>query len=292
MLNSKSRNYGVDIKTGFYSPSFFDMRLREERHRTERSGLPFSLLILDISDLADLLQNGTEFNIHQIKEIITNIVQENTRGIDVKTWYDHKTLKILMPGTERSGAGVLAEKLEEMVNHALETSFGLKSSFDLKKNMIITSYPEIIRNSVTGPENKRENTRALSTEFNSHDQMALVCPLYSDLSEKSVLYELRKSIKRGIDIIGSLIGIILFLPLMLIIAILIKLTSPGPVLYKQRRMGFLGKEFTFLKFRSMYADCDERRHREYVKDLIKKKMIKLIAAQGISLYSKWKMTPG
>ncbi|HDH86982.1 MAG TPA: diguanylate cyclase [Desulfobacteraceae bacterium] len=292
MLNSKSRNYGVDIKTGFYSPSFFDMRLREERHRTERSGSPFSLLTLDISDLADLLQNGTEFNIHQIKEIITNIVQENTRGIDVKTWYDHKTLKILMPGTERSGAGVLAEKLEEMVNHALETSFGLKSGFDLKKNMIITSYPEIIRNSVTGPENKRENTRALSTEFNSHDQMALVCPLYSDLSEKSVLYELRKSIKRGIDIIGSLIGIILFLPLMLIIAILIKLTSPGPVLYKQRRMGFLGKEFTFLKFRSMYADCDERRHREYVKDLIKKKMIKLIAAQGISLYSKWKMTPG
>ena len=158
--------------------------------------------------------------------------------------------------------------------------------------MIITSYPEIIRNSVTGPENKRENTRALSTEFNSHDQMTLVCPLYLDLSEKSVLCELQKSIKRGIDIIGSLIGIILFLPLMLIIAILIKLTSPGPVLYKQRRMGFLGKEFTFLKFRSMYADCDERRHREYVKDLIKKKMIKLIAAQGISLYSKWKMTPG
>lgn len=292
MLNSKSRKYGVDIKAGFYSPSFFDMRLCEERHRTERSGSPFSLLILDISDLADLLQNGTDFNIHQMKKIITNIVQESTRDIDIKSWYDHKTLKILMPETAKSGAGVLAEKLEEMVNHALKTSFGIKNSFDLKKNMIITSYPEIIRNSVIRPENKKENTRALNTEFNSHDQMTSVLPLYLDLSEKSVLSELQKSIKRGIDIIGSLIGIVLFLPLMFIIAILIKLTSPGPILYKQRRMGFLGKEFTFLKFRSMYANCDERRHREYVKDLIKKKMIKLIAAQGISLSTKWKTTPG
>ncbi|MDL1960236.1 MAG: sugar transferase [Deltaproteobacteria bacterium] len=236
--------------------------------------------------MTDSLQNGTEFNIHQIKKVITNIVRESTRDIDIKSWHDHKTLKILMPGTEKSGADVLAGKLEEMVSHALETSFGIKNSFDLKKNIIITSYPEIIRNSVTRPENKRENTRALNTEFNSHDQMTLVCPLYLDLSKKPVLYELQKSIKRGIDIIGSLIGIILFLPLMFIIAILIKSTSPGPILYKQRRMGFLGKEFTFLKFRSMYANCDEKRHREYVKDLIKKKMIKLIAAQGISLYIK------
>jgi lipopolysaccharide/colanic/teichoic acid biosynthesis glycosyltransferase len=69
---------------------------------------------------------------------------------------------------------------------------------------------------------------------------------------------------------GALAGIILFSPMLLVIALLIKITSCGPILFRQSRMGFLGKKFTFLKFRSMYADCSEARHREYVTNLIKK----------------------
>ena len=57
--------------------------------------------------------------------------------------------------------------------------------------------------------------------------------------------------KRVVDIVGSLLLITLFSPLMLIIAILVKLTSRGPVLYRQRRMGLDGVEFMMLKFRSM-----------------------------------------
>ena len=68
---------------------------------------------------------------------------------------------------------------------------------------------------------------------------------------------------------GALGGIIFFAPVMLIIAILIKSTSCGPVLYRQKRVGFLGKKFTFLKFRSMYTNCSEEKHKEYVTKLIK-----------------------
>ena len=71
------------------------------------------------------------------------------------------------------------------------------------------------------------------------------------------------------DIIGALAGIIIFSPVMLIISILIKITSCGPILFRQKRLGFLGKKFTFLKFRSMYTDCSEDRHKEYVTRLIK-----------------------
>jgi len=58
-------------------------------------------------------------------------------------------------------------------------------------------------------------------------------------------------IKRVIDIAGSLLGIILLSPLMLLIVVLIKAGSPGPVLFKQKRIGYSGKPFTFYKFRSM-----------------------------------------
>jgi lipopolysaccharide/colanic/teichoic acid biosynthesis glycosyltransferase len=55
---------------------------------------------------------------------------------------------------------------------------------------------------------------------------------------------------------------------MLIVAILIKLTSRGPVLFQQERLGFLGKPFTFMKFRSMKMDSDESIHQNYVTKLI------------------------
>ena len=54
------------------------------------------------------------------------------------------------------------------------------------------------------------------------------------------------------DIVVSLFGILITLPLMMIIATIIKLSSAGPILFKQRRNGLNGREFKILKFRSMY----------------------------------------
>ncbi|MBI5706835.1 MAG: exopolysaccharide biosynthesis polyprenyl glycosylphosphotransferase [Armatimonadetes bacterium] len=64
--------------------------------------------------------------------------------------------------------------------------------------------------------------------------------------------------KRGLDVLGSLLLLVLFSPLMAIIALLVKLSSPGPVLYASTRVGRGGKPFAFLKFRSMYTDADRR----------------------------------
>lgn len=61
--------------------------------------------------------------------------------------------------------------------------------------------------------------------------------------------------KRAIDIVGSLLGIIIFSPVCLVIAAIIKMTSPGPVIFRQVRNGRRGKRFTILKFRSMVADA-------------------------------------
>ncbi len=64
--------------------------------------------------------------------------------------------------------------------------------------------------------------------------------------------------KRVLDVIGSFVIIVLLSPLLVAIAILVKLTSPGPVIYKQQRVGRGGRTFTFYKFRSMYQDADRR----------------------------------
>jgi exopolysaccharide biosynthesis polyprenyl glycosylphosphotransferase len=65
-------------------------------------------------------------------------------------------------------------------------------------------------------------------------------------------------LKRGLDLVGSAFGIMLFLPIMTIIAILIKLDSPGPIIYRRKVVGVGGKSFDAFKFRTMSADADTR----------------------------------
>ena len=64
-------------------------------------------------------------------------------------------------------------------------------------------------------------------------------------------------IKRSIDIVGSIFGIILFSPVFIFLSIAIKLTSKGPIIFKQERVGLHNKEFTMYKFRSMIEQTDE-----------------------------------
>ncbi|HYA16268.1 MAG TPA: sugar transferase [Bryobacteraceae bacterium] len=67
-------------------------------------------------------------------------------------------------------------------------------------------------------------------------------------------------VKRVIDVVLASVALILLSPVFLIVAILIKLTSPGPVIFRQIRCGLNGRRFTFYKFRSMVADAEQRMH--------------------------------
>lgn len=69
--------------------------------------------------------------------------------------------------------------------------------------------------------------------------------------------------KRGIDVLFSLIGLVFLWPVFLIIGLSIKLDSPGPAIFKQKRVGKDGKIFTFYKFRNMVKDA-EKLKRKYL----------------------------
>lgn len=65
------------------------------------------------------------------------------------------------------------------------------------------------------------------------------------------------TLKRAMDIVGSAVGLVLLSPLMFLIALLIKIDSPGPALFSQERMGLDGKRFYMLKFRTMRVDAEK-----------------------------------
>lgn len=64
-------------------------------------------------------------------------------------------------------------------------------------------------------------------------------------------------IKRLIDLVSSIIGLIILSPLLLIISLVIKVESKGPVIFKQKRLGKYGKEFSIFKFRTMVNDAEK-----------------------------------
>jgi lipopolysaccharide/colanic/teichoic acid biosynthesis glycosyltransferase len=75
--------------------------------------------------------------------------------------------------------------------------------------------------------------------------------------------------RRTVDVAVALLVLVLLSPLLIGLAIAIRLGSPGPALFRQHRVGYGQREFTLFKFRSMRADADPRGHREYVTALIK-----------------------
>jgi lipopolysaccharide/colanic/teichoic acid biosynthesis glycosyltransferase len=75
-------------------------------------------------------------------------------------------------------------------------------------------------------------------------------------------------VKRGLDVFASLLLLVVLSPLLLLIAVAVKLTSEGPVWHRQTRIGEGGRAFTFFKFRSMRHNSDPALHRDYVTRMI------------------------
>ena len=75
----------------------------------------------------------------------------------------------------------------------------------------------------------------------------------------TVISQSKLALKRVIDILGGLVGSLLSLPIILLVAIPLKIESPGPLIFKQQRVGKNGRIFNIYKIRSMYKDAEERK---------------------------------
>jgi lipopolysaccharide/colanic/teichoic acid biosynthesis glycosyltransferase len=218
----------------------FQEMLRLERRRTERSGKPFMLVLVDAADVSRALRM-------EVFQKIAASISGCTRETDVLGWYERGSkLGLLMTEIGYADAKdleVIARKVTDALQRSLsEESYGL-----LKLSFCV--YPDSVTNT-------NDSGSGMPDEV-----------LYPDLAKnrrrrRSLLF------KRTLDILGSLLALFCFLPLFLLIAVLVKLSSPGPVLFRQQRLGQYGRLFTFLKFRTMYTNNDPAIHREYVTKLI------------------------
>ena len=94
-------------------------------------------------------------------------------------------------------------------------------------------------------------------------------------SESSMEFSLYEVIKRLIDVVCSFMGVLLLSPLFIIIAIIIKMTSKGPVFFSQKRVGKNGKEFDMYKFRSMVVNAEELKEKLAAKNEMSGPMFKM-----------------
>ena len=219
----------------------FQRMISLERKRTERSGKPFLLMLLDMGDQP--LSEKTS----KVLSKILDALSLATRETDVTGWY-----------REKSVIGVMFTDIG-MVDRA-----GILGT-------LITRVSETLRNNLS-----LEQFNHVSISFHvypedwDHDspQRPSNPTLYPDLSKHDEAKKADRLVKRAMDIIGSLTALILLAPVFLVVAAAIRLTSKGPILFRQPRVGQHGASFTFLKFRSMYVNNDASEHREYVKKLI------------------------
>ena len=225
----------------FLSEEPFMRMLTLERKRTERSHRRFVLMLMELDHvLKNKSERGTSTE-------IVNALFQCTRETDIKGWY-------------REGAvlGVIFTEIGTADGRTITNALLGKITKSLGSTLSIEQINEIGLSFHVFPE-----------DWDHHEPGGPAGDaLYADLLRSKGPQRTDRFLKRSMDIVGSVAALGLFAPLIAVIAALIKLSSRGPVLFSQQRIGQYGNRFTFFKFRSMYCDNDSKIHEEYIRRFI------------------------
>ena len=228
----------------FYLEEHFADFLQLERKRSERSRRPFILMVIGLKEFSKA------YELHEIAQDIARLLFSTTRATDIKGWYKHnKEIGIIFNEISSEGQG-----FQVVQQHTLN-----KIQRNLMEYLGVARFDKLVLSYQIFPG----DFMVLSKTGRPSDKNQ-----HQDLVPPPPIKRISLVIKRLVDIIGSLCAIIFFIPVFLIVAALIKLTSPGNIFFKQERVGLHGKKFMFLKFRSMYRDNDPTIHKEFVRNLI------------------------
>lgn len=254
---------------GIHSEKRFRIVLERERARADRNQHQFSLVDFEVGD--------SETNSNQVR-ILAHVLTNRIRLVDEAGWLDRQRIGVLLPYTRATGARKLADDVCQKI-----------SVRALPPKYTVHTYPSESR----GPSNRSGHSGPFHIQDIPSKRKTTASP-YSSASTKHTgrrkpdftaqqpdanrtrdCGELAEGLKpfllcplptwkRAMDIVGATVALIVFSPIMIAVAIAVKLTSKGPMLFKQQRAGLSGKPFTFYKFRSMILDAEARK-----KDLLK-----------------------
>jgi lipopolysaccharide/colanic/teichoic acid biosynthesis glycosyltransferase len=222
----------------FAHQELFEALLCRERKRAERSGQSLILMLVRAIDPRDA-------GLDELMTRAAHLASRAIRDTDIAGWYQQGTaLGILFTELGTASAEQAAKAIEDKVVGALREA--LKDFSRLQISVYF--FPE---------------------EFDGQNRdPGFSLTLYPDYEKRMSKKRTLLVIKRMIDIAGSAILMVLTAPVLLLIAIAVKCSSPGPVLFSQERVGQLGVPFRFLKFRSMRVATDPGIHEQFVRTFI------------------------
>ena len=225
---------------GLFPQELFRQTLSRERKRSERSRKHLLLMLIDAKgswNNGDVAVSGK----------VMGALAATIRETDVAGWFETgSVLGVIFTELGSMEVNLAVKIIEEKVIAGLQKA--LKPGQLSRLFISFYAYPD----DWTG---KRPG-RALDTA------------LYPDLFEVEKKKRLPLLAKRSMDLVGAALALIVLSPALLVLAILIKLSSKGPVFFRQTRVGQYGEPFVFLKFRSMIVSTDASIHQQYMKRFI------------------------
>ncbi len=216
--------------------------LNVEQRRTERSGRRFVLLLMHCSPLRSAASPRKSL------ESILNTLSASIRATDITGWYKQgSVIGVIFTEIGSACEKEVTRTLRAKAAKVLSTALGSEQANQIDIHLHIF------------PANWDQD----DDDDSGDGTLVPADPAESRLPRKAC-----KAVKRAVDIAGSLSALLILAPIMAAIAALVKLTSPGPVLFKQQRVGHYGRSFSFWKFRSMVCNNNQAIHEEFVKTLI------------------------
>jgi lipopolysaccharide/colanic/teichoic acid biosynthesis glycosyltransferase len=220
------------------SQEFFRSALIRERKRADRFEGVFAVLTIEgVGGAATV----------PMLQTAADAIAGSTRDTDVVGWLDEGvTLAILLPdmvGPSKEAAAAIHNR----ITRQLGSHVGLKLMSQLE-----------LRLHVHAGLGTGHSTQTIAAD-----------PLVAQIQSAKRRATVSDAMKRALDAAVSFSLLVLFSPVFLFLAALVKLTSPGPVLFKQSRIGEMAKPFMMLKFRSMQAAAPSALHQQFVTDFIK-----------------------
>jgi lipopolysaccharide/colanic/teichoic acid biosynthesis glycosyltransferase len=213
-----------------------------ERKRAERSGDKFTLILMDARPAL------ARASAHDVLRRITKAADKARRDTDIAGWYkDHAVLGIIFTELRDTVESGTNETLRNKIQRSLATELTAE-----ELDLVHVSLHTFADDS--------------DEQDSNHDQSNPA--FHPDLFHRNQSKKLPLLVKRMMDMAGSAAALLALSPVFAAIALAIKFTSKGPVLFKQERIGQFGVPFKFLKFRSMYVANNSDAHKKFVQDLI------------------------
>lgn len=218
--------------------------LDAERVRADRHGHVVSIVTFDLPGRASALRYGS---------LLRRTLLEGCRLTDAIGWADSRRAIAVLPYTDAEPAMVMANRIRDELGE-----------FGERLRIVVHTYPHNFEGDGPGPDDGEraglieplpESAAACAIDLAARE----ITPVLQTVGPQWRFTRGEPLWKRTLDIVGSAALLVALSPVMLAAAIAIKLTSRGPVIFRQQRSGLYGEPFTILKFRTMTVDAEARK---------------------------------